>query len=42
MRIEYLIIVKQNDTFCSTKDAFLNFLKVDSSIKIEGGEVKYT
>lgn len=34
LMVEYLIILKQEDTFCNTDTAFLNFLAVDSSIKI--------
>lgn len=32
--VEYLIIVKQEDTFCDSEDAFLRFLDVDSSFTI--------
>ena len=41
MRIEYLIIIKQSDTFCNTKDAFINFLRVDSSITITKNVIQY-
>jgi hypothetical protein len=32
--VEYLIIIKQEDTFCDSDEAFLRFLGVDSSIVI--------
>ncbi|WP_420631875.1 hypothetical protein [Candidatus Leptofilum sp.] len=41
MKLEYLIIVKQADTFCNSKKAFLNFLGVDSSIKISGKNIRF-
>ena len=42
MKIEYLITVKQNDTFCTTKEAFLNFLQVDSSIEVTEDTIKFS
>jgi hypothetical protein len=35
-KIEYLIITKESGTFCNTKESFLSFLQVDSSIEIIG------
>ncbi|MGN7986117.1 hypothetical protein ACTJKC_02195 [Pedobacter sp. 22226] len=34
LTVEYLIIIKQEGSFCESDDAFLNFLCVDSSISI--------
>ena len=42
MRTEYLIIVKQENTFCNSKEAFLSFLKVDSSIQISRNIIQYS
>lgn len=34
MEIEYLIITKRDEGFCSNVDSFLNLLSVDTSLKI--------
>lgn len=37
--VEYLIIIKQENTFCNSKEAFLKFLEVDSSLTISGDQL---
>ncbi len=37
--VEYLIIIKQENTFCDSKEAFLKFLEVDSSLTISGDQL---
>lgn len=40
--VEYLIIVKEEDTFCDTDTAFLKFLAVDSSLTISENDNQLT
>jgi len=42
MKIEYLIIIKQKGAFCENREAFINFLKVDSTIKIKANRIVHT
>jgi hypothetical protein len=42
MKIEYLIIVKQEESFCDTREAFLSFLSVDSSIEIKEDTIRFS
>jgi len=37
--VEYLIIIKQENTFCDSKESFLKFLEVDSSLTISGNQL---
>lgn len=40
--IEYLAILRGNDTFCDSSASFTRLLQVDSKIGITGGEIKYS
>lgn len=39
--VEYLLIVKKDDTFCESAGAFTGLLNLDSSIRIEGGKIYF-
>lgn len=41
MKTEYLILVPGGDSFCSSKKAFVDFLKVDALITISGQRLTY-
>lgn len=41
MKIEYLIILTQDDTFCNSKEAFIKFLNVDSKIDVSGNKIMF-
>ncbi|MCS4274453.1 MULTISPECIES: HEPN domain-containing protein [Raoultella] len=41
MKIELLILIKNDDSFCNTKKAFVDFLKLDSLISITGKKLTY-
>jgi hypothetical protein len=41
MRTELLIVLPDNETFCNSKRAFVDFLKVDSLITIVGQKISY-
>lgn len=41
MKTEYLILVPSVDSFCSTKKAFVDFLKIDALITISGQKLAY-
>jgi|GEM_PF-1567653 len=41
MKIEFLVLVTNDDSFCNSKKAFLDFLKVDSLISISGQKLTY-
>lgn len=41
MRIEYLVITKQDGSFCDNIDTFKNLLKVNSHISITGKQLTY-
>ncbi|WP_210411780.1 HEPN domain-containing protein, partial [Klebsiella pneumoniae] len=41
MKLEFLILVKNNDTFCNSKKSFIEFLGVDSLISINGQNLSY-
>lgn len=41
MKLEYLVLVKNNDSFCNSKKAFIDFLKVDSLISVDGQKLSY-
>lgn len=41
MNIEYLIIIKDNSSFCADKKSFLKFLEVDSKFKVKGDSIIY-
>lgn len=40
-KIEYMIITKQEGSFCNNKISFINLLQVDSSIKINNNIISY-
>ncbi|WP_336772656.1 hypothetical protein [Paenibacillus sp. MMO-58] len=40
-KVEYLILMKQKDSFCDSSATFLKLLQVDSSIKIEEDSIIY-
>lgn len=42
MKIEYLILAPNHDSFCNSKSAFIDFLKVDSHIEIKGNKISYS
>ncbi|MDO6708948.1 HEPN domain-containing protein [Photobacterium sp. 1_MG-2023] len=41
MKIEFLVLVTNDDSFCNSKKAFVDFLKVDSLISITGQKLTY-
>lgn len=41
MRTEFLILIPDHDAFCSSKKAFIDFLKVDASISVAGQKIIY-
>ena len=41
MKLEYLVLVPNHDSFCNTKKAFIDFLKVDSLVAINGQTLSY-
>lgn len=41
MKLEFLVLVKNDDFFCNSKKAFIDFLKVDSQISITGKKLTY-
>jgi hypothetical protein len=41
MKVEYLIILKKEESFCNSKEAFKKFLGVDSSINFEDKSLVY-
>ena len=41
MKLEYLVLVPYDVSFCNTKADFINFLKIDSLISIEGNKLSY-
>ena len=41
MKLEYLVLVTNDDSFCNSKKAFIDFLKVDSCISIVGKKLTY-
>lgn len=41
MKLEFLVLVKNDDFFCNSKKAFIDFLKVDSQISITGKKLIY-
>lgn len=41
MKIEFLVLVTNDDSFCNSKKAFIDFLKVDSLITITGQKLTY-
>lgn len=41
MKLEFLVLVKNDDSFCNTKKAFIDFLKVDSLISITGQKLTF-
>ncbi len=41
MKFEFLVLVSNDDSFCKNKKAFIEFLKVDSHISIEGQKLTY-
>lgn len=41
MKIEFLVLVTNDDSFCNSKKAFIDFLKVDSLISITGQKLTY-
>ncbi|HCI5972260.1 TPA: hypothetical protein NPN81_001673, partial [Klebsiella quasipneumoniae subsp. similipneumoniae] len=41
VKLEFLILVKNNDTFCNSKKSFIEFLGVDSLISINGQNLSY-
>lgn len=41
MKKEFLIIIPDNDSFCSSKRSFIDFLKVDAQLSITGSKINY-
>jgi len=41
VKIEFLVLVTNDDSFCNSKKAFIDFLKVDSLISITGQKLTY-
>lgn len=41
MRTEFLILIPDDEAFCSTKKAFIDFLKVDALISVAGQKISY-
>ncbi len=41
MRTELLLLVPDDESFCSSKKAFVDFLKVDALISITGQKISY-
>jgi hypothetical protein len=41
LKLEYLVLVPNHDSFCNTKKAFIDFLKVDSLVDINGQTLSY-
>lgn len=41
MKLEFLVLVTNDDYFCNSKKEFINFLKVDSLISIVGQKLTY-
>lgn len=41
MKLEFLVLVKNDDSFCNSKKAFIDFLKVDSLISIAGQKLTF-
>ncbi|QXX83407.1 hypothetical protein J6836_03120 [Providencia sp. R33] len=41
MKIEFLVLSTNDDSFCNSKNAFIDFLKVDSLINISGKKLTY-
>ena len=41
MKTEFLILVPDNESFCNTKKAFVDFLKIDGLITITGQKINY-
>lgn len=41
MKTEFLILVPDNESFCNTKKAFVDFLKVDALITISSQKISY-
>lgn len=41
MKLEFLVLVKNDDSFCNSKKAFIDFLKVDSLISIAGQNLTF-
>lgn len=41
MKLEFLVLVKNDDSFCNSKKAFIDFLKVDSLISITGQKLTF-
>ncbi|EKF2152531.1 hypothetical protein OYO71_000083 [Escherichia coli] len=41
MKLEFLVLVTNDDSFCNSKKAFIDFLKIDSLISITGRKLTY-
>lgn len=41
VKLEYLVLVPNHDSFCNTKKAFIDFLKVDSLVTISGQTLSF-
>lgn len=41
MKLEYLVLIPNHDSFCNSKSAFFDFLKVDSLISINDQKISY-
>ncbi|MGV0083992.1 hypothetical protein EEAAV_08970 [Rahnella aceris] len=41
MKLEFLVLVTNDDSFCNSKKAFIDFLKIDSLISIAGQKLTY-
>ncbi|MEG2529694.1 MAG: hypothetical protein RSB02_06440 [Anaerovoracaceae bacterium] len=41
MKLEFLVLVTNDDSFCNSKKTFIDFLKIDSLISITGQKLTY-
>lgn len=41
MKTEFLILVPDDETFCNSKKAFIDFLKVDALLSVSGQKISY-
>lgn len=41
VKIEFLVLIKNDDSFCNSREAFINFLNVDESISITKTKLRY-
>jgi hypothetical protein len=41
LKLEYLILATGDESFCNSKEAFINFLQIDSSISVNDQKISY-